>query len=92
MRCRVCSKRYTPLPKAQGYDAATRASALRLVADGINLRRAQRLLRVHHTTILRWKQQAAQRLPVIPPQPLVADEIELDELYTFVTHKKTDTT
>ena len=89
MRCQGCGKRYTPHPKAVGYDQATRAHALRLVADGINLRRTERLLHVHHTTVLRWKRQAAARLPAMPPQPQIADEIELDELYTFETRKKT---
>ena len=56
----------------------------------INLRRAERLLLVHHTTILRWKRQVAERVPDKPPQSQVSDEIELDELYTFVGSKKTD--
>lgn len=90
MRCQVCSKRYTPTPKARGYDQTTRATAMRMVADGINLRRAERLLQVHHTTILRWKRATAARLAETPPQPQVTDELELDELYTFVTQKKTD--
>lgn len=92
MRCQVCGKRYTPEPKLQGYDATMKATALRLVADGINLRRAERVLQVHHTTILRWKQSAAATLSDSPPQPQIADEIELDELYTFVTRKKISTT
>jgi len=91
LRCQVCGKRYTPEPKSRGYDRTTRATAMRMVADGINLRRAERLLQVHHTTILRWKRAAAARLTEAPPQPQVTDELELDELYTFVTQKKTDT-
>lgn len=91
MRCQACGKRYTPVPKPHGYDLTTRTLAIRMVADGINLRRAERLLQIHHTTILRWKRAAAARLPEMPPQPQVTDEMELDELYTFVTQKKTDT-
>lgn len=89
MRCQGCGKRYTPQPKTVGYDQVTRQQALRLIADGSNLRRTERLLHVHHTTVLRWKRQAAARLPATPPQPQVVDEIELDELYTFETRKKT---
>lgn len=89
VRCRTCGKRYTPYPKVHGYAPAIRAAALRMVTDGINLRRAERLLLVHHTTILRWKRQAAKRLAARPPQPSISDEIELDELYTFVQAKKT---
>jgi transposase-like protein len=59
-----------------------------MVSDGLNLRRAARLLQVHHTTILHWKRQAAQRLPAIPPQPRIVHQVELDELYTCVGDKK----
>ncbi len=89
VRCRTCEKRYTPHPNVHGYDPATRAAALRMVADGINLRRAERLLLVHHTTILRWKRQAAARVAARLPQPSSSDEIALDELSTFVQAKKT---
>ena len=89
MRCRLCHKRYTPQPKVHGYAAHVRATALRMVSDGINLRRAARQLQVHHTTILYWKRQAAQRLSDTPPQPRMVHQVELDELYTFVGDKKT---
>ncbi len=92
MRCSSCGKRSTPQPKVHGYDQATRAAALRMVADGIQLRRAERLLLVHHTTMLRWKRQAAARLPHPPPQPQLSDQIERDELDTFVQSKKTAST
>ncbi len=63
-----------------------------MVADGINLRRAARLLQVHHTTILHWKRQAAQQLAATPPQPQIVHQVELDALYTCVEEKKTATT
>ncbi len=92
MRCRVCGKRYTPTPQHHGYGSDLRATARRLVSDGINLRRAARLLQVHHTTILPWKRQAAQHLPDTPPQLQMVHQVELDELYTFVGAKKNGTT
>ncbi len=92
MRCRQCHKRYTPHPHAHGYAANVRATALRMVSDGLNLRRAARHVQVHHTTILHWKRQAAQRLPTTPPQPSLVHQIELDDLYTFVGTKKNGTT
>jgi transposase-like protein len=59
-----------------------------MVTDGLNLRRAARLLQVQHTTILHWKRQAAQRLSDTPPQPQVVHQVELDAVYTFVGEKK----
>ena len=92
LRCRVCGKRYTPTPKQHGYGPDVRTQALRMVSDGINLRRAARLLQVHHTTILFWKRQAAQQMSDTPPQPRGVHQVELDELYTFVGSKKNATT
>ena len=89
MRCRQCNTRYTPQAHPHGYAANVRATALRMVSDGINLRRAARQLQVHHTTILHWKRQAAQHLPDTPAQPRMVHQVELDELYTFVGDKKT---
>ena len=34
LRCSACGKRYTPQPKAQGYEPAIKAAALRMVTDG----------------------------------------------------------
>ncbi len=91
MRCRVCAKRYTPTSQHHGYGSDVRTTALRMVSDGINLRRAARILQGHHTTILHWKRQAAQHLPDTPPQPQMVHQVELDELYTFVGTKKNAT-
>ncbi len=92
MRCRRCNKRYTPHPQPPGYAAHVRATALRMVSDGLNLRRAARHLQLHHTTILHGKRQAAQRLPDTPPQPSMVHQVELDELYTVVGSKKNGST
>lgn len=88
MRCRVCEKRYTATPNVHGDDRAVRARAMRVVADGLNVRRAARLLQVHHTTMVYWKRQAARRLPDTPSQPQMVHHVELDELYTVVGAKK----
>jgi transposase-like protein len=89
-RCRACGRTDTPAPVPQGYDAPTRQQALRLYADGINLRRIGRTLGVVHQTVANWVAAHADALPDQPPQP--ADPVEtaeLDELYTFVGDKKT---
>ena len=92
-RCRACGRKYTPEPTPQGYDAPTRQRALRLYADGMNLRRIGRTLGVVHQTVANWVAAHADALPAQPPQPAspvaVADR---DELYTFVGDKKTSAT
>jgi transposase-like protein len=91
--CRACGRKHTPAPTACGYDAAMRAQAVRLYADGMNLRRIARHLGVVHQTVANWVTAHADALPDQPPQPAGPIETaELDELYTFVGHKKTGST
>src|SRR5512147_93707 len=91
--CQVCQRKYTPVPKAQGYDMAIRQEALRLYADGMNLRRIARTLRISHPTVANWVNAHAAQLPDTPPQPAVPLAVnELDELFTFVGSKKAKST
>src|SRR6266542_563387 len=87
--CQACQRKYTPEPKQQGYDAATRQKALRLYADGMNLRRIARILGVTHPSVANWVKAYATQLPTTPPQPDTPAAVhELDELFTFVGSKK----
>jgi transposase-like protein len=91
--CQGCKRTYTPEPTPYGYDAATRRPALRLSADGMNLRRSARQLGVVPQTVANWVDAHADTLPDQPPQPEGPVEVaELDELYTFIEHKKTPAT
>ncbi len=92
LRCRACGHRYTPAPKPPGYSTEVRIQALKLYVDGLNFRRIARVLGVHHQTVINWVNAAADRLPDAPPTPAEVDTVELDELYTFVEHKKTVST
>jgi transposase len=91
--CQVCERKYTPEPKAQGYDAALRQKALQLYADGMNLRRIARTLGVTHPTVAHWVNAHAAQLPDTPPQPAHSEAVhELDELFTFIGSKKAKST
>ncbi len=88
-KCKLCDRRYTPLPAERGYPESIRQQALRLYIEGMNFRRVGRLLGVHHVTVMNWVKAHADRLP----PPSVPDEsplhiIEMDELHTFVGRKK----
>jgi len=92
-RCQFCQRKYTPDPKPQGYDSATRHEALRLYADGMNLRRIARTLKVTHPTVANWVNAHAAQLPDHPPLPSQPASVhELDELFTFVGSKKAKST
>ena len=96
-QCRHCGRTHTPQPKEHGYDAPLRRAALKMYVDGLNFRRIARHLSVNHQTVINWVNAAAANLPD-PPPPLerrdekAAEVLELDELYTFVSQKKSKPT
>ncbi len=91
-RCKSCQRRYTPEPKLRGYPEAIRLQAIRLYADGMNLRRIARQLQVNHQTVANWVNAYADSLPGDPPLPEQSAIIELDELHSFIAEKKTQST
>lgn len=91
--CKVCHRKYTPQPNDIGYSEALRRKALELYVDGLNFRRIARVLAISRQTVANWVKAHADRLPDAPPVPEGAVEVEeLDELFTFVEHKKTSST
>ena len=87
--CHHCQRKYTPHPKDPGYPESLRHQALQLYVDGMNLRRIARHLGIVHQTVANWVNARAASLPDHPPQPDTTTVVEQDELYTFVTAKKT---
>jgi len=64
-----------------------------MYGNGGNLRRIVRTLGVVRQTVANWVTAQADALPDRAPRPATTVETaELDELFTFVTHKKTGRT
>jgi len=59
--------------------------------DGGNLRRIGRQLGVNHQSVANWVKAHVAQLPAAP-LPDKVDTIEMDELHTFIEHKKTKPT
>jgi hypothetical protein len=51
--------------------------------DGINFRCIGRLLNIHHQSVINWVNAYAEKLPDAPV-PEQADDVEMDEHYTFI--------
>lgn len=79
------------MPKPQGYPLGVRKQAIRMYADGLNLRRIGRQLNVHHQTVSNWINAHAEQLPDASV-PLKVAVVEMDELFTFIGDKKTKST
>ena len=90
-RCYACKHKYTPHPKPRGYPSELRQQALQMYVDGINLRRIARHLNLHHQTVANWVKEHAENLP-IPPTPKDVETAELDEVFSFIGNKKTEST
>ena len=89
--CGECHKIYTPQPTPKGYQAETRMLALRMYVEGNSQRAIARILKISPQTVANWINAYVELLPPaqVPAQPRTA---ELDELYTFLKHKKTKST
>lgn len=90
-RCMHCGRKYTPVRKIQGYPASLRQRAIQMYVDGGNFRRIARQLKVNHQSVADWVKRYAQSLPAAPV-PTQVQVAEMDELFTFIGHKKTKST
>ena len=90
-RCKKCGTRYTPEPKEAGYSEDIRMQAVRMYADGAGFRQVSRQLNVSHVSVMNWVKAFAAKLPDAP-MPEAVDDVEMDELYTFIESKKTEST
>ncbi len=62
-----------------------------MYVDGINLRRIARHLGVNHQSVANWANAHAEELPAAPV-PDKVEKAEMDELFTFIGDKKTEST
>jgi hypothetical protein len=89
-KCKRCHRITTLEPNANGYDEKTKALATRMVLEGNSFASTGRVLEVNSQSVANWVKAHAQRLPDTPAKPSEPPEqIELDELFTFVGSKKT---
>jgi len=84
-----CNRKYTPDPKQQGYPESTRKWATEMYVDGCNLRRIARHLKIAPRTVALWVTDVAEALPNAP-MPEEVKEAEMDEIFTFIGDKKTE--
>lgn len=91
-KCKPCSRRYTPEPR-QMYSDEMRQEAVKWYADGVGYRQIARHFGVDHVTIMNWVKAHVDQLPEAPlPEEDPLHVVEMDELYTYIEHKKTEST
>lgn len=91
-KCKACGRVTTPQPNPNGYDDTRRTLALRMTLEGNSFASAARVLEINPQTVANWVKAHVDRLPQAPPKPAgEAEQVEVDELFTFVGSKKTNT-
>ncbi len=73
----------TPQNQEAGYSEEIRLQAVRMYADGAGFRQTARQVGVSHVTVMNWVKAYAAQLPDAP-MPEEVDDVEMDELYTFI--------
>jgi transposase len=86
-----CQRKYSPIPKHHGYPKSLLKRAAEMYVDGGNLRRIARHLKVSPQTVSLWVTDLAEVLPNAPV-PKEVKEAEMDEIFTFIGDKKTEST
>lgn len=74
---------------SRGYSDEVKRECLKMYVNGMGFRAIERVLGVHHTTVIYWLGQVGSNLPDAYAPDTVPQVGELDELETFVGAKKT---
>lgn len=87
-KCKSCGCHYTIGFTQQAEKERKRRFALSLYLEGLGFHSIGRLLGVSHVSALKWVRKYGRELESIR-NPCPAQMVELDELHTYVGHKKT---
>ena len=90
-RCGEYNRVYTPEPRQHGYSEETRLLAIRMYVEGSSYGSIGRVLKVNPQSVANWVSAYTVKLPKAP-LPEKVQKAELDELFTFVSKKKTRST
>ena len=87
-KCKDCGCNYTICFSQNTEEERKRRFALSMYLEGLGFRSIGRLLGVSHVSVLNWVRKYGRELDSIR-NPRPARTVELDELHTYVGHKKT---
>ena len=88
MRCEACKRYFTPNKKPIGYDPALKAQAVQLCLEGLSFRAVGRVLSVNFQSVINWFNQSHEQLPHQVEDTTPTENVEIDELFTYVGKKE----
>ena len=87
--CKNCGKTFILKSKGRNYDEEFKKEAMRLYFEGNSSRAVARLLKIGINTCIRWIKAYANKIKPKKYKNERVEVMEMDELYTFISKKKT---
>ena len=86
--CAECGRQFiNPSEQTKAFPETTKQTCLKMYLNGMGFRAIERVMGVHHTTVMDWVKQKGKNLPDAIAPENIPDVGELDELETFVGSK-----
>ena len=86
--CKDCRYTWTVELKSTAFADSVKEQALQLYLEGMGFRAISRVLGMSHVSVYRWIRAFGERaVPLASHQSI--DVVEIDELPTYIGHKKT---
>ena len=87
-QCKKCGYNYTVAQKSTAFSDDVKQEALNMYLEGAGFRAIARILQVSHVSVYRWIKAMGQQASALH-SPSAIDVVEMDELHTYIGHKKT---
>jgi transposase-like protein len=87
-QCKGCGYNSTVTHKSTAFSAHIKQQALNMYLEGLGFRAIGRCLQVSHVSVYRWIKAMGQQAAALE-SPSAIDVVEMDELHTYIGHKKT---
>ena len=87
-KCKDCGRSFTVSLKSTAKSEEVKRQALQMYLEGLGFSSIARILRVSHVSVLNWIRKYGREIDSIRNEKPVK-VMELDELHTYVGHKKT---
>ena len=87
-KCKRCNYRYTVEKKSDVKSEATKRMAFEMYLEGVGFRSIGRILNISYATVFQWIKKWGENLE-LPKRNEAISVVELDEMHTYVSRKKT---
>ena len=86
-KCKNCGRSFTVELKSTAKPESVKRQALQMYLEGMGFSSIGRILRVSHVSVLHWIRKYGREIDKIRNDKPV-EVMELDELHTYIGHKK----